>query len=147
LCVVVEPWPPQRGPSRAPSQIPFSRASTRAPSIAPANFVTAAAAEAVKRGRTPLFLPDNEDEDSARARGITLFVPPQFPQKRLVPPVPSFTNIAPASDSEEDEDGVGLMQFSQALKSSGNFRTGDADDEDELDGGVLFGDADEAREL
>jgi hypothetical protein len=141
LCVIVEPWPPQRGPSRAPSQTPFSRASTRAPSIAPADFVTSAQAAAAVRGRTPLFLP--EDDENSRA---TPYAVPQFPQRRLEQPTRSLEDFAPASDSE-DEDSVELMQFSRSLKNAGNFRTGEVDDDDELDGGVFFGDADEAREL
>lgn len=144
LCVVVEPWPPVRAAARAPSVA----STSRAPSIAPPDFVTSAQIAAAARARTPLFLPDDDDDDDELGgRGQTPFVPPKFPQRRLMPPVPAFDD--PDQDNEdEDEDGGGeLMQFSQALRTANAYRTGEGDDDDELDGGVLFGDADEAREL
>lgn len=62
----------------------------------------------------------------------------------------------PAFDDAEREDPAdvnldmeddGLMAFSQALNSAGEFRTGEANDDDEMDGAIFFADADEAREL
>lgn len=137
LCVVVEPWPAIRFATRAPS-LALS-ATSRASSIAPQDFVTSA--QAAARARTPLFLPDDDDEP--RGRSQTPFVVPTFPQRRILPPVPAFDDPA---DSDEDENAE-LMQFSQALKTASRYRTGDGGDDDEMDGGVLFGDADEVREL
>jgi hypothetical protein len=46
---------------------------------------------------------------------------------------------------EEDEEG-GMMLFSELLSATGGLRM-DADDEDGFDGAILFGDADERKEL
>jgi hypothetical protein len=129
LCVVVEPWPTIRSASRAPS-VALSTAS-RASSIAPPDFMSSDKVAA--RGRTPLFLP----EDDSERGGATSSSLPQAVRKR--PPVPAFDD----SSSEEDD----LMQFSQVLRKTSGYRTGETDADDELEGAVLFGDADEAREL
>ncbi|KAF7965621.1 hypothetical protein HWV62_42625 [Athelia sp. TMB] len=128
LCVVVEPWPPvfAGAASRASSSVPASRASSsapasRAPSVAPPEFV---------RARTPLFLPDDMD------RGET---PGPFagdaPRALPKPPVPLFD--APPEEAED-----ALMSFSQSLNYAG---ARGAEDDDEFEGAVFFGDADEAR--
>ena len=49
-------------------------------------------------------------------------------------------------DSDSDETG-GMMEFSQVLRSIGDSRAGAANDDEDMDGSVLFGDADEFREL
>ena len=52
------------------------------------------------------------------------------------------------SDGESDSDGTGgMMQFSQVLRSVGDSRAGAANDDEGMDGSVLFGDADEFKEL
>ncbi|KAF7965455.1 hypothetical protein HWV62_43487 [Athelia sp. TMB] len=121
LCVVVEPWPPVRAASRAPSVAPVFAGASRASSIAPPEFV---------RARTPLFLPDDLD------RGET---PGPFAgdaQRALPkPPVPLFD--APPEEAED-----ALMSFSQSLNYAG---ARGAEDDDEFEGAVFFGDADEAR--
>jgi hypothetical protein len=138
LCLIVEPWPPLRATTRAPSRA-LSTASLRGSSIAPPSFVSSD--QAAARARTPLFLPDDDDDEE---RGETPFRMPEFPQRRILPPVPLFD--APRQDNEEDEDdNAELMQFTQALNTGGAY--GEVDDDDELDGAVLFGDADEVREL
>ncbi|KAJ7590959.1 hypothetical protein C8J56DRAFT_934315 [Mycena floridula] len=119
LCIVIEPWPaiPQ-GPSRAPS---VARGISRLPSLAPST-------NAPLRAQTPLFLPDYDDE---RERSVT----PAF-RDQTVPLV---------DDGSDDEQG-GMMQFSQVLNSGAQFRAGALDEDEEMED-VLFGDADEVREL
>ena len=51
-------------------------------------------------------------------------------------------------DGDSDFDGTGgMMEFSQVLHSIGDSRAGATNDDDDMDGSVLFGDADEFREL
>ena len=134
LCVVVEPWPPVRAASRAPSVAPiFAGAASRASSIAPASRAPSIAPPEFVRARTPLFLPDDLD------RGET---PGPFGgyERRVLPPVPLFDappDEEPGSDGED-----GLMSFSQSLNYAG---ARGAEDDDEFEGAVFFGDADEAR--
>jgi hypothetical protein len=132
LCLIVEPWPSVRAVQRAPSRA-LSTATLRGSSIAPPDFVSSERA----RARTPLFLPDDDDDQRETLRI------PEFPQQRVLPPVPLFN--APQQDDEEEDDNAELMQFSQVLNKAGTY--GDANDDDELEGAVLFGDADEVREL
>jgi len=135
LCVVVEPWPPIRSATRAPSVMPLTNEVLRGSSIAPPDFVHS---NSKQRGRTPLFLPELD-----RGRSQT---PAPFPLARTLPPVPLFNDAAPQSD----DDGYGsddLMVFSQALNAAGGMHVAAADDDDEMDGAVLFGDADEVREF
>lgn len=140
LCIVVEPWPPMRRASRAPSAFPPERLS-RTPSIAPADFVTSADVGAL-RGRTPLFLPDDDDRDRSET-------PAPFLGRRVLPPVPLFNDPSPSEENAEDDDDFGgMMDLTQVLNAAGDFRAGAADDDDDdMDGAVFFGDADEKREL
>jgi hypothetical protein len=133
LCVIVEPWPAIRSVSRT-SRAPSLAASLRGSSIAPPDFVSSN--QMAARGRTPLFLPDDDDE-----AGQTPFRIPDFPQRKILPPVPAFDTPMP----DDDDDNAELIQFSQALNTSGLH--GEVDDDDEFDGAVLFADADEVREL
>lgn len=132
LCIVVEPWPPIRSMSRAPSVVQLP---SREPSIAPPSFV--AAREQSIRAKTPLFLPDFD-----RERSMT---PAPF-RDRGVTSASSFLDPAFLDDSEDSEDG-GMMQFSQVLNATGDIRAGAADDDEDMDNAMFFGDADEAREL
>lgn len=127
LCVVAEPWPPIRAASRASSIAPVFSNASRALSIAPPDFMPT---EASHRGRTPLFLPDPD-----RGRSET-------PAPLLLPRVPLFDS-APEVESEEED---GLLNFSQSLNYAVDVRGG-LEDDDEMDGAVFFGDADEAREF
>lgn len=130
LCVIVEPWPVIRAPAE-PREPQSSRATanSRAPSAIPDSTSG--------RGQTPLFLPDDDD------RGIT----PVPPSRTVRPPVPLFNDPSPNNDvqEEEDEEG-GMMLFSELLSATGGLRM-DADEEDGFDGAILFGDADERKEL
>jgi hypothetical protein len=76
------------------------------------------------RAQTPLFLADDEmgEEDSIAQTSHDL-------------------------NSDDDSDGGGMMAFSQALNLAGDNRPGAAEDEQEMEGAVLFGDADENRQL
>ncbi|KAG1783236.1 hypothetical protein EV702DRAFT_959815 [Suillus placidus] len=135
LCVVVEPWPPIRSATRAPSVMPLTNEALRGSTITPPDFVPS---NNNQRARTPLFLPEFD-----RGRSLT---PAPFPRAKTLPPVPLFNDPAPDSD----DDGYGsddLMIFSQALNAAGGMHIAAADDDDEMDGAVLFGDADEVREF
>jgi hypothetical protein len=135
LCVVVEPWPPIRAPSRAPSIAPIFSNTPRAQSIAPPNF--SHSVETTYRERTPLFLPDPD-------RGRSETPAPSLPG-RVLPPVPLFNDTIDREIENSDDDG--LMEFSQVLNYAGEHRAGLVDEDDEMDGAVFFGDADEAREF
>ena len=131
LCVIVEPWPVIRAPTEL--QMPHSSrmaTNSRAPSVVP-NSASAG------RGQTPLFLPDDDD------RGIT----PAPTARADRPPVPLFDGPPPNNDMQDegDEEG-GMMLFSELLSATGGLRV-DVDDEDGFDGAILFGDADERKEL
>ena len=130
LCVIVEPYPPIRSSTRAPSLAPTGLIAPRAPSIAPPDFVTSGGPG--QRERTPLFLPDFDREPTPAPSTI-----------RSLPPVPLFSETA---DDNDGEDG-GMVLFSQILRSVGDHPPGIAEDDDEIDGAVFFGDADEMREL
>ncbi|KAI0327111.1 hypothetical protein GY45DRAFT_1328034 [Cubamyces sp. BRFM 1775] len=131
LCVIVEPYPPLRSTTRAPSLVPTGLIAPRAPSIAPADFVPTGGAG--QRERTPLFLPDFDREPT-----------PAPTASRNLPPVPLFNEVAEGSDEEDDG---GMVLFSQILRSMGDHPPGIAEDDDEIEGAVFFGDADETREL
>jgi len=137
LCVVVEPWPSIRSATRAPSVMPLTNEALRGSSIVPPDFVPS---NNKQRDHTPLFLPDLD-----RGRSQT---PVPFPPARILPPVPLFGDLD--STPEPDDDVYGsddLMVFSQALNAAGGMHVATADDDDEMDGAVLFGDADEVKEF
>ena len=136
LCVVVEPWPPIRAVSRAPSIAPMFSNPARAPNIAPPDFIPTGQVETMGRERTPLFLPD---PDGGRSE-----TPAPFNQGRMLPPVPLFND--PIDQGKVDFNDESLMEFSQALNYASEHRQG-LEDDDEMDGAVFFGDADETREF
>lgn len=129
LCVIVEPWPPITTPlvasnpslrSRALSSLPLERSELSRP-------------EEV-RSKTPLFLPDWD-----RGKSLT----PDFPSPQLSSTLISSTLDQDSSESSEMDD---MMVFSQALRFVGDSFTASTYD-DEVDGSVLFGDADEKKEI
>ncbi|KAF9268080.1 hypothetical protein L218DRAFT_594305 [Marasmius fiardii PR-910] len=132
LCIVVEPWPPIRAPSRAPSIFRATPAPPRESTIAPPEFVSEV--EARTRSKTPLFLPDIDEYE----RGITPFTTSRTPMP---------TGAAKDEDGDDDDDYGGMMQFSQVLNSTGDHRAGAIDEDEDMEGAVLFGDADEYKEL
>lgn len=127
LCIVVEPWPVVRW---------MVTSNTRPSGEANLGVVE-------PRAATPLFLPEEEETENAAE-----------PQRK----VPTTGSKAVLSQAvldkimkddglyEEEEEG-GMMQLSQILQSIESYGGGVADDGDEMDGMVLFGDADEFREL
>ncbi|KAI9466890.1 hypothetical protein BJY52DRAFT_27577 [Lactarius psammicola] len=132
LCVVVEPWPPLRRDTRAPWLAPSAAAeeSSRVPAHSKSRD---------RRGKTPLFLPDFDDERAT----------PGPSHGRTLPPVPLFDNSQADHDVDETEDlgdSAAIMQFSQLLNTTGRV-TGAIEEDDEFDGAALFADADEAKEL
>ena len=138
LCVVVEPWPPQRSGTRAPLVAPSaaSRASTVTPTAS--EFTT----NRGQRAKTPLFFPDVDDEPTALVSVHS--------HTRHLPPVPLFDDpptTYETDDVEEWGDNTELMQFSQMLNTTGRVGGADVEEEDEFDGTALFADADEAKEL
>ena len=50
-------------------------------------------------------------------------------------------------EEDEDSDDGGFMEFTQILRSVSQDHAGAAEEDDEIDGAVFFGDADEMREL
>ena len=128
LCVIVEPWPVIRAPTEPQAPQSSRTAASRAASVVPDL--------ASGRGQTPLFLPDGDD------RGVT----PAPTAKADRPPVPLFNDLPPDNDVQDEEDEGGMILFSELLSATGGLRV-DADDEDGFDGAILFGDADERKEL
>lgn len=120
LCIVVEPWPPIRAPSKALS---IAQPAIRAPSIAPAS-------DSGVQKKTPLFLPDFDQE-----RGETPAPPPQHKVTRL--PISSLLDPNFLEDSDDSDYG-GMMEFSQVLNSTGDFRAGAADDDEDTDAAMFF---------
>ncbi|KAK7061821.1 hypothetical protein R3P38DRAFT_2831750 [Favolaschia claudopus] len=136
LCIVVEPYPPlpstTRAASRAPTIAPLF--NNRGASATPSNSNSAA----TLRARTPLFLPDDDDDRST---------PAPFIGQGTRPPVPLFDEEQQDDDSDHSDNG-GMMAFSQTMNSYSHLPAGAADDGEGLDyGAVFFGDADEVREL
>ena len=135
LCVVVEPWPSLRRATHAPSLPPSAASGQSTPSQVPTN------SESInQRGKTPLFLPDLDDER----------VTPGPSHRRTLPPAPLFDDPPQANRSIEEtddlDDSAAIMQFSQLLNTTGRV-TGGIEEDDEFDGAALFADADEAKEL
>jgi len=134
LCIVVEPWPPIRSMPRAPSVIPTL---ARELSIAP--LVSVPKQGPSVRAKTPLFLPDDYRDRSE--------TPAPFAGESVLPSTSSLLDPRFLEVSDDSEDDGGMMQFSQVLNNAGDVRAGAADDDEDMDTGVFFGDADELREL
>lgn len=130
LCVVVEPWPPlpASAMSRAPSIAPRAQ-TTRTHSIAPPDFVPSIP----EREETPLFLPDFDRRSATPA-------PVRFGSV-----LSTLQTMDEVEDPIADEDSFGMLAFSQMLNSVAGENTGGIEEDDEIDGSVLYGDADEVR--
>lgn len=117
LCIVVEPWPTDHI-AKDPLQELGGITSQKSKYKGPH------AQTSTPRAQTPLFLADDDmgEEDS-------------------------FAQTSHGLDSDDDSDRGGMMAFSQALNLAGDNRPGAAEDEQEIEGAVLFGDADENRQL
>jgi len=131
LCVVVEPWPVVRTMTGI--------AATLA-KMTPAPSSSKPPPSDKDRSRDPLFLPEDADDDivevvdTGRTSG-------QYVNK------PYLDQVLNEVDISDDEDAGGIMEFSQVLRSIGDSRAGAINDDEDMDGSVLFGDADEYREL
>lgn len=132
LCVIVEPCPLIRSATKPMSLVREGLVGPQAPRIVSSDQLPSGSTSL--RERTPLFLPDDDGE-----RGVT-----PAPLQRVLPPAPLF-NQEPSSD--DDESIGGMFALSQVLQSVGGYAAGTAEDDDEIDGAVFFGDADETREL
>lgn len=134
LCVVVEPWPPLRTETK-PQLVGLGTSLRRGgsePSFLPSNGSVMTG----QRSETPLFFPEYDRAPSE--------VP--FARERTLPPVPLFHDAMSRTEDDEYSDDE-LMNFSQTLNAGGHMHAIAADDDDDMDGAVLFGDADEVREL
>ncbi|KAK0191101.1 hypothetical protein F5146DRAFT_1047097 [Armillaria mellea] len=131
LCIVVEPWPPVRMTSMAP---PFLRARSQTPALNRNSMPPPPVPEVsmLRREKTPLFLPDEYDRERSET-------PAPFPGQ--------YTPMAPPISGDDDDDGWGMMEFSQVLNAVGDSRAGAIDEDEGMDGAVFFGDADEVKEL
>jgi len=128
LCVVVEPWPVIRSMTTS-----LSNSKKKTPVAGPALGLFQQRTSRHKDERTPLFLPEDLEEDEER---VEISVPQEW------------TSPIDISDGDSDSDGIGgMMEFSQVLRSIGDSRAGAANDDEDVDGSVLFGDADEFKEL
>ncbi len=121
LCVVVEPYPPMRSSTRAPSAAP-QRPRPRTSSIAPPDYE---AAFDDRASVPPLFLPDFDKERS------TSVTPARTLTRRATSPLFAF------GEEEEDEDGFGMMAFSQVLNSVSGEGKGGIDEDDDIDESVF----------
>ena len=119
LCVVVEPWPVVR---------------TVTSDVAPI-FKSTTGLLKSNHAPEPLFLADEADTEDIANTG-------QFINKSYLQQVLSDVEV-----EGEEEDSGGMLEFSQVLQNIGDSRAGAMNDNDDMDGSVLFGDADEQREL
>ncbi|KAI0307285.1 hypothetical protein B0F90DRAFT_549097 [Multifurca ochricompacta] len=137
LCVVVEPWPPQRLDTRAPLHTPSAVTRTTS-GVAPANLESRTSL--VQRAKTPLFLPSDVDDEPALS----------LSRLETLPSAPLFDEPRTGRDADhvvELDDSDALMQFSQILGATGRVSGADVEEDDEFDGAALFADADETKEL
>ena len=134
LCVVAEPWPPLRAETKLQSV--GLRTSLQRGGLEPSLLPSNGSVVAEQRAQTPLFLPEYDRAPSEAP----------FARERTLPPVPLFHDaMSRTEDADYSDDD--LMSFSQTLNAAGNMHAVAADDEDDMDGAILFGDADEVREL
>lgn len=131
LCVVVEPWPAVRSTNPTPQELGgISRQlSTHEQS-------TQAVSNVASRAKTPLFLAEDNDMDQDEVE-----------TREPNPVTHPWDDLERMDESDTDSEMGAMMAFSQALNLAGDNRPGAAEDEDEIEGAVLFGDADEVRQL
>ncbi|KAH9482566.1 hypothetical protein JR316_0004666 [Psilocybe cubensis] len=120
LCVVVEPWP-------------VVRSSTVAPVFAKATQ----SSQPIVRAQTPLFLPE-EQEDTENH---------QQPWRSNINQAYLHQVLKEVDPSDNEDDMGGMLEYSQVLKNISGDRAGAVNDDEDIDGSILFGDADEFKEL
>ncbi|KJA30170.1 hypothetical protein HYPSUDRAFT_266538 [Hypholoma sublateritium FD-334 SS-4] len=128
LCIVVEPWPIVRSMTIVPSATPQLMTQ---PTLQINPFPSS---------KTPLFLPEEPEVEECprlgeenRSHVNQAYLKKVLDQDEL------------ASDNEDNLGG--MMEFSQVLYNIGDSRAGAINDDDDMDGAILFGDADEVKEL
>ena len=123
LCVVAEPWPTTHSTA-------CSLGDLGKHAIFKSKERQVALSTITARAQTPLFLTDEDDTQ------------PQH----FTPVINSLDNLDTMEISDDDDPEMGgMMAFSQVLNMAGDTRPEAVEDEDEIGGAVLFGDADEAR--
>ncbi|CAA7259866.1 unnamed protein product [Cyclocybe aegerita] len=135
LCVVVEPWPVVRH-ALATSSVVARKTPFDPP---PRKAIASQAGSSSDKGKQPLFLPEDDDEPGPPGRTAG-----QHVNKAFLDQV--FLGVIDISDDEDEEQG-GMIEFSHVLHNAGDSRAGAINDDEDMDGSVLFGDADEFREL
>jgi len=134
LCVVVEPWPVVR----AMTVPPLFSGTARTQKAHSGAVVSPGDAGVNARAQTPLFLPDDSEQQTRpESRNVSHINQPYLHQ--------ILNEGLEASDDEDDMGG--MLEFSQVLRNIGDSRAGAINDDDDMDGSILFGDADEIREL
>lgn len=133
LCVVVEPWPPVHAATKFSVGLGMSIQHGGAE---PSRLPSDGSVIAGQRAKTPLFLPEYDRTPSEAP----------FAREKTLPPVPLFHDTMSRTEDDDYSDDD-LMNFSQTLNAAGHMHAIAAEDEDDMDGAVLFGDADEVREL
>ena len=144
LCVVIEPSSALSHPAPAPTEASALDTTSRHPSVErmpPPERLTVSGSrsseevvEEDRREQTPLFLPDPSGRDRSATPALS-----RFPSE-----LPTLETIEPDQDYFDDE--FGMLAFSQALNNVSGDRVGAAEEDDEeMDSGALYGDADEIR--
>lgn len=123
LCVVVEPWP-----------------VVRSTTVAPVFAKPASSAQPASRAQTPLFLPEDPEDTEIHLHAET-------PRRSNINQVYLNQVLKEVDVSDDENDMGGMLEYSQVLYSIGGNRAGAVNDDEDMDGSVLFGDADEFREL
>ena len=86
--------------------------------------------------QVPLFLPETGDDFNT-----------EHPAEAAQLNQPYLDRILNDHNLSDKEDAGGMMDFSQVLNNIGDARPGAVNDDDDMDGSILFGDADEFKEL
>lgn len=132
LCVVVEPWPIVRA-TTTPLMLSGHGTKSKQPHSNAAPV------------KEPLFLPEDPEDNAPNPATI----PAQDTRAQINEAYLDqvLHDGEAADDHVEDEDDMGgMMEFSQIIYYSGDMHSGAVNDDD-ADESILFGDADEIKEL
>lgn len=128
LCIVVEPWPIVRSMTVGPSVRPQLTTQTTLQTSPPPS------------SKAPLFLPEETEVEERPRPGEENG---SHMNEAYLKKVLDQDELA----SDDDDNLGGMMEFSQVLYNIGDSRAGAINDDDDMDGAILFGDADEIKEL
>jgi len=132
LCIVVEPWPVQRSMTVAPV---FTQSKHSAQS--------SSGQQPAVRASTPLFLPEEPEQHGQPTESTSASTPQRSHINQAY-----LDQVLKNGEVSDDEDDIGgMMELSQILHNIGDSRPGAINDDEDMDGSILFGDADEFREL